>query len=184
MLNARGHRRGSHAVPPWAFFSIGHVLNARGHRRGSHVSTKEGRVYISKCSTPEGIEGGRTAILGCLFSFPCSAQRPRASKGVAPQSPRGCCAALQCSTPEGIEGGRTKPSRRSHESACVLNARGHRRGSHPVRRRCFWRRRSAQRPRASKGVARHGFCQPVYELMCSTPEGIEGGRTLAARGSP
>ncbi len=92
---------------------------------------EKGQVEV--CSTPEGIEGGRTLLL----------------KHIDYLEP-------ECSTPEGIEGGRT-----------------------PQRRQMFTAPFCAQRPRASKGVARGDRVSAIADMTgCSTPEGIEGGRTL------
>ncbi len=154
------------------------VLNARGHRRGSHVNRLAVGCFLCRCSTPEGIEGGRTRARRPAAARESSAQRPRASKGVAQWcglrfvsqlgvlnarghrrgSHANCLAApwgkTQCSTPEGIEGGRTcRPAAVS------------------------WVAWGAQRPRASKGVAQRQEVKRALGNLCSTPEGIEGGRT-------
>ncbi len=182
VLNARGHRRGSHGRDAVAVLVIPPVLNARGHRRGSHdVDEEYGNLRV-RCSTPEGIEGGRTMGRRPFFfprpgaqrpraskgvalrssrsriCMPVCAQRPRASKGVAQRDSSPSTMLVRCSTPEGIEGGRTVRLRNRLADDRVLNARGHRRGSHPN-------------------------ATPYWKEVggCSTPEGIEGGRTACRR---
>ncbi len=160
------------------------------------------------CSTPEGIEGGRTrpVVIPTKGQLMCST--PEGIEGgrtlpwgeLPPE-------ALLCSTPEGIEGGRTPFERAGRHAHEVLNARGHRRGSHMAPMVCCCSAADgAQRPRASKGVARRFASRRAVALhvlnarghrrgshtragckicaaraTCSTPEGIEGGRTCSKR---
>ncbi len=139
-----------------------------------------------ECSTPEGIEGGRTFASRPAPPSDRSAQRPRASKGVARTMSGGPSRQSMCSTPEGIEGGRTpSPLQGGFVFGRVLNARGHRRGSHSVPVRSAARAAGgAQRPRASKGVAHELRSIDDVRTACSTPEGIEGGRTRSLKGLP
>ncbi len=160
------------------------VLNARGHRRGSHLKCPDRFILHGLCSTPEGIEGGRTGNVG-LVHF----------------------GLWQCSTPEGIEGGRTQPaSRNQWQQARVLNARGHRRGSHGRHADAMIRASGCSTPEGIEGGrtlnpipcpaygtlvlnarghrrGSHNITPPkhYFDKMCSTPEGIEGGRTPIPR---
>ncbi len=155
VLNARGHRRGSHASGFAAPGGPELVLNARGHRRGSHWRDVRRALGRAMCSTPEGIEGGRT--VACRSSAPvlARAQRPRASKGVARQGRGPANRRLAVLNARGHRrGSHPEPCLRAGPRDAVLNARGHRRGSHRVvtasPNPLF---NCAQRPRASKGVA-------------------------------
>ncbi len=183
------------------------VLNARGHRRGSHPIPRAMDLAPGRCSTPEGIEGGRTSPRLPRPSNHHSAQRPRASKGVAPASRSAIGQPLvQCSTPEGIEGGRTSAAPAPPPAAAsaqrpraskgvaldgrgaavppfrrVLNARGHRRGSHEKTEVNHDRLgplvlNARGHRRGSHSWCLH--CQVWFVNECSTPEGIEGGRTV------
>ncbi len=159
------------------------VLNARGHRRGSH------RTFRSKaCGTtaraqrPRASKGVARVTITNQQPQMKSAQRPRASKGVAPDGLGHDHDGVGCSTPEGIEGGRTAIEDLAGNGGSVLNARGHRRGSHDRHPVLLGSARCAQRPRASKGVAPwHPSFTRAPRQWCSTPEGIEGGRTTPAR---
>ena len=206
VLNARGHRGGKNRCEAPALPRIELVLNARGHRGGKNPTIVWKRIWAIRCSTPEGIEAGRTRRCrpggqprgGC-------AQRPRASRREEPvrQGP-GARPPVGCSTPEGIEAGRTTPLKNSPElgpgaqrprasrreervdrndvlrAELVLNARGHRGGKNAASCSSV-RDDSGHVCSTPEGIEAGrppaGRLRPVRAAECSTPEGIEAGRT-------
>ncbi len=153
VLNARGHRRGSHTTGHGWNTPTRPVLNARGHRRGSHKHANDTDAFGAQCSTPEGIEGGRTVFQLRAIAIAFRVLNARGHRRGSHDVTGDVASDLQtCSTPEGIEGGRTTSRRRNTTST-----------------------RCAQRPRASKGVARLSVAYPVAPVFVLNARGHRRG---------
>ena len=138
---------------PLAPFDL--VLNARGHRGGKNVRTPHGQVTTHQCSTPEGIEAGRTMLAGRIDQVAETCSTPEGIEAGRTNSSQYRSSLMNvCSTPEGIEAGRTFGFEKVRDKLLVLNARGHRGGKNMLQI----------------------FAVPI-SFLCSTPEGIEAGRT-------
>ena len=158
-----------------------------------------------KCSTPGGVVGGGTPtqpprstatgvlnagwrrggwhnVCSRLWAGGSRAQRRVASWGVAPQRWPKISQIRLCSTPGGVVGGGTLCGVRRGFECRVLNAGWRRGGWHRVlAEKRITRMASAQRRVASWGVARDEPDQESAGDRCSTPGGVVGGGTAAAR---
>ena len=185
VLNARGHRGGKNGHSETGRSCLGVVLNARGHRGGKNIGKPSGSSRLRLCSTPEGIEAGRTRLDGPRARGGRRVLNARGHRGGKNDAPGERAARHDLVlNARGHRGGKNSRDRRYlRSSGQVLNARGHRGGKNPspvAPRTAALPVLNARGHRGGKNI--EGGSEFHAGCWCSTPEGIEAGRTGSLRG--